>query len=183
MATLKNVAIYYFVKMNYLAKIYFITIISFLISQVDLLSQRESYNWFVGHNSGISFKEKGERLVEFKTKAKGFFSCGSISDKDGNLLVYANHSLILNFLHDTLAKTDNTRLDDNLSLVLIVPRPNHIHQYYIFQALDAKLYMSSAGFIRYSLLEINERNKKGKFLEKEVNLTGGISDQLKLSAV
>lgn len=103
------------------------------------LSQMENINWVFPDSSGLNFLN--DSIQFFNTSLYGYEASASISDTNGNLLFYTNGEYVWNKSH--LIMPNGYGLDiGGVSIgigssitqgVIIVPKPNDINLFYIFQ--------------------------------------------------
>ncbi len=127
-------------------KAYFYSfIIIILLLPQTLLSQGEANNWFLHLDNYISFNSGSPELITPPpaTECPGweqsycdFFSTdvagSSISDKDGNLLLYTNNYVVWNNQFDTIYKNNigGTFNHIGASQTLIIPHPGNSNIYF-----------------------------------------------------
>ncbi len=101
-------------------------------------AQGEANNWYFGQNAGLQFLSDGSVLPLSDGLLNTEEGCSAISDANGNLLFYTdgrtvwdrNHTIMPN--GDYFAGTGLFGDPSSTQSGIIVPRPNHSNQYYIF---------------------------------------------------
>ncbi|MBT3209422.1 MAG: hypothetical protein HN347_13825, partial [Bacteroidetes bacterium] len=83
--------------------------------------------------------------------------CSSISDAEGNLLMYSNGELIWNAAFDTMLYGTNLYGNFESSQCLFIPHPGYENRYYFF---TTPYYFTSIG-VRYSEIDLNLDNGLG----------------------
>ncbi len=125
--------------MQSFTKICFLTII-LVIQSFLLFSQKETNNWIMGLiDMWVVFTDSGplpysppnnvDMIVDF-FESSGYAS--SVSDKDGNLLLYTNGEVVWNSHFNYVPGGWNMASD--LSTCLIVPTPSNPYRYYVFSS-------------------------------------------------
>ncbi|WP_223810164.1 T9SS type B sorting domain-containing protein [Psychroflexus gondwanensis] len=109
----------------------------FLLSFWGALAQGEANNWYFGFNAGISFNTNPPTALtngQLSTNE----GCSSISDANGNLLMYTDGRTIWNRNHQIMSNADyfnGTGLNGDPSSTssgLIVPHPTNPNLYFVF---------------------------------------------------
>lgn len=107
------------------------------ISSFSLLAQGEANNWYFGRNAGITFNTNPPSALtdgELNTPE----GCSSISDVNGNLLMYTDGRTIWNRNHEIMSNANyfgGTGLNGDPSSTssgLIVPHPTEPNLYFVF---------------------------------------------------
>ena len=151
-----------------------ITVLIFSLFTVDkLYAQKETWNWFFGDSAGVTFMPEGENaqfLPNGKTKMTGGVQEGTstISDRNGNLLLYSDGVSVWNKNHDYLLHGGGLR--GNISSArnsIIIPRPGSNRFYYIFTIDDRE---RNRYGLRYSVIDILAHNQRGEIVPTEKNI-------------
>jgi gliding motility-associated-like protein len=109
----------------------------FLLSFCGAFAQGEANNWYFGFNAGISFNTIPPTALS-NGKLRTNEGCSSISDANGNLLMYTDGRTIWNRNHQIMSNADyfnNTGLKGDPSSTssgLIVPHPTNPDLYFVF---------------------------------------------------
>lgn len=148
-------------------------------------AQRETYNWFFGYKTGITWNES--RTFQ----ATGLFStpdslftdlpdlltgssidtdegCYSLSDPHGKLLFYSDGSTIWNKTHAVME--NGTDMDGNSTSAqsgMILPYPEHPNQYISISVIQEK-----RDTLSYSIIDMNQNDGLGKVTSKNILFTG-----------
>lgn len=143
-------------------------------------SQAEYSNWYFGINSGITFNTPtgnpaylpGNRLGQFEGVA-------TISDKNGNILIYTNGEFLINrFGNNVNIGNPLFGHQSSTQSAIIIPKPNSQNIYYVFTA-DAGEYTGSTNRgINYSIFDISANLGQGTFTEMNRPLLKPASEQL-----
>ncbi|SDH06235.1 T9SS type B sorting domain-containing protein [Psychroflexus sediminis] len=114
----------------------FLPVLFFFLS-LKMYAQGEANNWYFGRNAGITFNTNPPTALtdgELSTSE----GCSSISDSNGNLLMYTDGRTIWNRNHQIMPNADyfnNTGLNGDPSSTssgLIVPHPTDSDLYFVF---------------------------------------------------
>ena len=116
-------------------------VLLFLTTTVEVTAQLENSHWFFGDSAGVRFTDTGLLTID-DAQLYSIEGCASISDSLGNLLFYTNGWRIRNRDGEVMPNGDSidtwTTLDDLQDLTsitqatTILPRPDHLGQYYVF---------------------------------------------------
>src|SRR5688500_8372399 len=110
--------------------------IVFLIISLNVLSQKETNNWYFGGKAGINFNVNPPVAV-FNGSLFSGEGCASISDTNGGLLFYSRGDTIWNKLHQVMANGTGLFGDPSTTQsAIITKQPGSDSLYYIF-TLDA----------------------------------------------
>lgn len=107
------------------------------ISSFSIFAQGEANNWYFGRNAGITFNTNPPSAVN-NGQLSTNEGCSSISDVNGNLLMYTDGRTIWNRNHQIMSNADyfnGTGLHGDPSSTssgLIVPHPSEPNLYYVF---------------------------------------------------
>lgn len=105
-----------------------------MVSTFQALAQQQASNWYFGNNAGITFDLANNTVSSVSngqlTTAEG---CTSISDSNGNLILYTDGSTIYNAAHAVMENGSNLLGDESSTQSAItVPKPNDPNIYYVF---------------------------------------------------
>ncbi len=150
---------------------YFSTLFSQNITTCDYHRPKQADQWRFGDDAGISFSTLPDYPVvvdgDFYGDFTGFAPGGvsTISDEDGNLLMYCNGFKIWNSSANIMNNGDGLKGNNGATMTsLIVPNPGNEKQYYVF-TVD----MYFPGFfedgIRYNLVDFSS-NGNGEVTTK-----------------
>ena len=109
----------------------------FLLSFWGALAQGEANNWYFGFNAGITFNTNPPTALS-NGQLSTNEGCSSISDANGNLLIYTDGRTIWNRNHQIMSNADyfnGTGLNGDPSSTssgLIVPHPTNPNLYFVF---------------------------------------------------
>jgi hypothetical protein len=144
-----------------------------LCAGINIQAQsKHDANWVFGYKCGIDFKDTSN-VTQYLTNADNFTNAASISDSNGNLLLYIRHkSGISNPYFDDLQVIDansqslgtlNGYIGGN-SHVIILPQNNKYYIFYIGKFADFNTCTMPAWQCTNLYFAIVERNLQGHFL-------------------
>ena len=119
----------------------YITCCIFLLSFSPLFSQGEASHWYFGNGAGLIFDTNSNTVAATNAAASTINTnegCSSISDSNGNLLIYTDGRNVWDKNHQIMPNADYSNgsglLGDpsSTSSGLIIPRPGNPDNYYIF---------------------------------------------------
>ncbi len=155
-------------------KVYLIFILIFTYF-FSLRAQKETSNWYFGKNAGIRFDDSGiVALTDGKINI--WEGCSSISDKNGNLLLYSDGLSVWNKYHK-LVKNGYGLLGSITSTqsALIINHPDNDSIYYIITTPAS--YEYGIG-MRYNIININGNNDSGELLLKNAILHSNSAEKV-----
>ncbi len=158
---------------------YFLIFHSFIIIFMCLMSfisnsQNETNNWIFGERAGLNFTAQQDPQVIYNSQLVAPRGCSSISDRNGNLLIYTNGDMIFNKNHNIMSNGILVSLDnvpgappplvtnrdfDQNSIIVPIANSNI---YYVFTLGPNGLY--------YSIVDINLQNGLGEVTIKNIPL-------------
>jgi len=153
-----------------------ILFISLLIS-ITSFGQKQGNIWYFGDHGGLDFNS-GNPVVLQNSAMYNFEGVSSISDENGNLLMYTDGQYVYDRTHQVMM--NGSGLGGNPSSTqsgVILPIPNDPDHYLIF-SVD---YAYSMGNLMYSLVDINQNAGLGAITQKNVLLESDCAE--KISAV
>jgi hypothetical protein len=156
-----------------------ILIILFFIQVLSLSAQKRNSTWMIGgefpnHNSGINFNSGFPDTFTVYRDLGFFITNAGICDTNGQILFYSNGDYIANRNHGRLLNTtffnptitgDTTYGSNGVQTVLILPRPDHPDQYFIF-------HVNGESFIANNQTEYQPLNLW--YSKVDMNLDGGL---------
>lgn len=151
----------------------------FLFSYLFCFSQREADNWYFGDKAGLHFN-KGKLDVLNNSNMSAYTGSSSISDKNGNLVLYTNGQTVWNNNHQIMVNGENLIGEpENTQPALIVPKPNSDTIYYIFTTRTTELHspLQIPG-IYFSEIEISNIYPLGRVKYKNMRLTHSTSNKI-----
>ena len=119
----------------------YVTCFLFLLSFSPLFSQGEAAHWYFGNGAGLIFDVSSGTVSPTSAAASTINtneSCSSISDSNGNLLLYTDGRNVWDKNYQIMPNADYSNgsglLGDpsSTSSALIIPRPGNPNHYYIF---------------------------------------------------
>ncbi|WP_196892401.1 T9SS type B sorting domain-containing protein [Aureivirga marina] len=139
------------------------------------LAQKESSNWFFGHQAGLNFNTNPPTPMSGELST--LEGCTSISTPEGELLFYSDGTNVWNKNHESMFP-DDTPADEYLhgypsstSSGLVVPYINNDDLYYIFtvDSHDAWYLQNSVG-LKYSTIDMSLNGGLGGIVEGQKNI-------------
>ncbi|WP_299251239.1 T9SS type B sorting domain-containing protein [uncultured Lacinutrix sp.] len=126
-------------------------------------AQKEAANWYFGDNAGVNFNLDTNTV---SAVSDGQLSteegCTSISDSNGNLLLYTDGRTVYNANHNIMPNGNGLKGDaSSTQSAIIIPKPNDPNIYYIFTVDSPSLDNIDYGF---------------NFYEVDLTLDGGLGD-------
>jgi hypothetical protein len=128
---------------------------------LNAFAQGEKTNWYFGKGAGIIFSGEGAT----PTSSRLFTEEGSatLSDKDGNLLLYTNGITVWNRNHKVMPNGNGLMGGkSSTQSALILPKPNSENIYYIF---TTDIQAQSNG-LRYSIVDMSKDGGNGDLVYK-----------------
>jgi len=150
--------------------------------QNGLWVQKQAYNWYFGDHAGITFNSSPPTAITDSAIAPGLMfpqegpngptlieGAGSISDANGNTLMYTNGQTVWNADNEVMQNGTGLLGDvSSLQLGLIVPNPGNTGKYYIFTIMEDYVVWG----LYYSEVDINMDGGLGAVTEnKNIQLT------------
>jgi gliding motility-associated-like protein len=155
---------------------YIIIFFIILIKYEALFSQKEGNNWYFGTNAGLNFNTDPPTALT-NGQLNTYEGCASISDKNGNLLLYTDGMTVYDKMHNVMPNGSGLLgHSSSTQSAIIVPKPGTYNPtlkrfdiYYIF-TVDA--HESNQNGIRYSIVDMTLNNGNGDITTKNVHLLG-----------
>jgi hypothetical protein len=163
-------------------------IILFLVFAVnDLVAQNGHYTdwWHFGREAGVHFASNGPEAF-YNSGMRSLEGCATISDSSGNLLFFTNGYYVWNKVNDVMphgdslhafmyfnefsSQTSDSFGNSSTNGVIIIPRPSHPSQYYIYSHVAACFNPNCTDAIVYQLVDMNSENNLGDVVERNVFL-------------
>ncbi|MEJ8758161.1 hypothetical protein WG947_14200 [Pontibacter sp. H259] len=151
-------------------------VIAFILccTTVAAQAQGEQKNWYFGKGAGITFTGDSAKAI---TNGRLFTEEGSasISDKNGNLLLYTNGITVWNRNHKVMPN-GNGLLGGNSSTqsALILQKPGSDNIFYIF---TTDIQAQSDG-LRYSIVDMTKDNGNGDLVFKNTFMIAPATEKL-----
>lgn len=131
------------------------------LSSLSVFAQGEKNNWYFGKGAGIIFTDG----TPVATSSRLFTEEGSasLSDKDGNLLLYTNGITVWNREHKVMPNGNGLMGGkSSTQSALILPKPGSQTIYYIF---TTDIQAQSNG-LRYSVVDMTKDNGNGDIVAR-----------------
>ena len=132
-------------------------------------SQRETFNWYFGANSGINFSTNPPKSLNNSSMVAGSV-CGTISDSKGRLLFYTNGTEIWDSTHALMPNGSNIRgaIGGTPGVsILIFNHPDSSHIFFVY-TLQSKNAPPSGLFC--SVIDMNLNSGKGDVVQGRKNV-------------
>lgn len=148
-------------------------ILLFTIYYSFCFCQNETNNWFFGNQIGVTFNTtppefvNGGQIPNISSYSEG---TSSISDNQGNLLLYSNGQKVWNFNHTILENGDS--LLGNYSSTqssIFIPLPNS-HQKYLLFAIGDIWESNQVTGLTYSVIDMCANNGNGLIEKHQKNI-------------
>jgi len=130
-------------------------------------SDKRDMHWVFGENASLDFNSGGPVSVPGRPLSS-FEGTSCISDEDGNLLFYTDGLQVWDATDSVMPNGDGLLggpLTSAHNQALVIPRPYHEDQYYIFTADENENFNKNG--IRYSIVDMNLNGGLGDITEKK----------------
>ncbi|WP_055435561.1 T9SS type B sorting domain-containing protein [Lacinutrix algicola] len=156
-----------------------VTLLSALLFFTFTFAQQQAANWYFGNNAGINFDLTNNIVSSINdgqlTTTEG---CTSISDDNGNLVLYTDGTTIYNAAHSVMENGNNLLGDESSTQSAIaIPKPNNPNIYYVFTVGSN----SNPTGLNYYTVDLTFNAGLGKVVGTHTNLLNNCSE--KISAV
>ncbi|GAB3536986.1 hypothetical protein GCM10027443_28780 [Pontibacter brevis] len=145
-----------------------------LAGSFTALAQGQRNNWYFGKGAGITFTPDTAKAV---THSRIFTEEGSasLSDKDGNLLLYTNGITVWNRNHRVMPNGNGLMGGkSSTQSALILPKPGSETVYYIF---TTDIQAQSNG-LRYSVVDMTKQEGNGDIISRNNFLISPATEKL-----
>ncbi|QOI96937.1 MAG: gliding motility-associated C-terminal domain-containing protein [Flammeovirgaceae bacterium] len=144
-------------------------------------AQKQAAIWYFGENAGLDFRQGSPRLLPngaLKTEE----GTATISDAQGNLLLYTDGVTVYNQFHEVMTNGTNLWGHFSTTQTLVVQRPNDNSIYYIFTASPSfdtwfGPGSDSVGF-HYSVVNKALRGGAGEVVQKNILLHRNTTEKM-----
>jgi gliding motility-associated-like protein len=137
-------------------------------------AQKEGNVWYFGNNAGLDFSTGAARTIT-NGKLNTTEGCTSIADTDGGLLFYTDGITIWNKDHRVMANgTDLMGDPSSTQSGIIVPRPGHYSQYYVFTVDN----VAQPNGFRYSVVDLAQDGGLGMVIHKNELIQTPVTEKL-----
>jgi len=161
---------------------------------LSLFAQKQAANWYFSGTRGMQFNGKSCLPDSFLYNAgyKNYWTdaCASISDENGNLLLFTNEDYLFNSKMNTIKNSDSLFPSLNgyniwFQPLIFLPNPEQKNIYYLIGANMEQV--NGWGFpvpgdprngVRYSVIDLNGDNGNGEVIQKSVLLFDNTCDKL-----
>ncbi len=159
-----------------------ILLILTLLLCVPSIAQNQASNWFFGQGAGVNFDiDTGAVSSVNGGRLNTLEGCTSISDSNGELVLYTDGSRIFNRNHEIMQNGIGLYGDNSSTQsALVVPAPGNPDIYYIFTVdVDVSQDQSGSDFgFNYSIVDITGDNGLGTVIDKNINLLAKCSEKI-----
>ncbi|MDO6601033.1 T9SS type B sorting domain-containing protein [Tenacibaculum sp. 1_MG-2023] len=145
----------------------------------SLFSQRETDNWYFGNKAGLHFNAGNIDILN-DSQLNTFAGSSSISDDQGNLVLYTNGQTVWNKNHQIMLNGEDLIGEiNNTQPTLIVPKPNSNNTYYVFSTRTTELNspLRYPG-VYFSEIEFSTLYPLGRVKYKNMRLTHSTADKI-----
>lgn len=129
-------------------------------------SQKEASNWYFGYQAGLTFNS-GNPVALSKSPMNADVGSSSISSNKGHLLFYSDGYQVWDSTHTALSNFLRGR--GGTQTVVIIPRPDSSHLFYIFTVGSPTSNSPDNGSF-YSEINMKLRFGRGDFIPGKVNI-------------
>jgi hypothetical protein len=139
--------------------------------------QRTNY-WYFGASAGLDFSS-GTAVADTNGKMNVLEGCATMSDQNGNLLMYTDGKTVWNAAHENMENGTDIGVGYYGSPrdgTIIIPKPFDNNIYYIF-TVDGWENQFERG-MRYTTVDMSYNGGLGKVIEKNKLLFSPVSEQL-----
>jgi len=153
---------------------HFIAAVILCIGSFSAFAQGETANWYFGKNAGITFK--GDTAIA-QTNGRLTTEEGSatLSDKNGNLLMYTNGITVWNGSHRVMPNGNGLMGGkSSTQSALILPKPGTDNTFYIF---TTDIQAQSNG-LRYSIVDLSKSGGTGAIVSRNVFMIAPVTEKL-----
>ncbi len=161
---------YFCAKMKIFVR-YIILFSGLLLCISPLQAQKEGAIWYFGYGAGLDFTSHYPKpLTDGKLNTRE--GVATISDKDGNLLLYTDGTTIWNKLHQVM--DNGTGLFGNASSTqssMVVPKPGSNSVYYVFTVDEVGDVQNPGHGLHYSVVDMSRSGRLGLVVDKNKDLT------------
>jgi gliding motility-associated-like protein len=155
-------------------------------SYVPCIAQKQTYIWYFSKNMGLDFNTDPPTILSdgqltFDPVTQDGESAASISDSNGNLLFYTDGVSVWNRQHEVMPSGTGLWGHGTTTQTLIVPRPNHSTEFYIFTASpegDTDFFPAEKRGFRYSVVDLSLDNGLGDVTMKNILLTNSSTEKI-----
>ena len=144
-----------------------------LFSSFSLFAQGEYNNWCFGQNTWMDFNSGAPVLKVSSIQGTG--SSSTISDKNGNLLFYADYLNIYNSNHSIMVNGSGVSNIDLIQSISILPFPCTDSLYYLFFFFDSVRSGQLVRDLKYHIINMNKNNGLGEVIQKNILLDTNIT--------
>ncbi|MFH4967600.1 T9SS type B sorting domain-containing protein [Gaetbulibacter sp. M240] len=139
-------------------------------------SQKEATNWYFGNGAGVKFDLNTATVSSLNNgQLNTIEGCTSISDANGNLVLYTDGSQVFNRNHEVMANGFGLLGDaSSTQSAIVVPNPGDPNLYYIFTVGSN---FNRTG-LNYSIVDITMNGGLGEVTIKNQNLLPNCSEKI-----
>ncbi|MFK2820641.1 T9SS type B sorting domain-containing protein [Flavobacteriaceae sp. LMIT009] len=145
-------------------------------------AQNQAANWYFGQGAGLVFDIASSNVTSVNNgQLNTLEGCTSISDNDGNLVLYTDGTTVYNSNHQVMQNGTNLFGDSSSTQsALVVPAPQNPDIYYIFTVdVDVSPDGSGTDFgFNYSVVDMTLDGGLGGITNKNINLLPLCSEKI-----
>ncbi len=150
-----------------------------LLTSLNGLAQEQVANWYFGQGAGIRFDiDTGVVTSVNDGQLNTLEGCTSISDENGDLLLYTDGSTVYNKNHQVMQ--NGTGLFGSSSATqsaIVIPAPKNTDLFYIF-TVDTSVGDNTNYGLNYSIIDITLNGGLGAVTTKNTNLLAHCSEKI-----
>jgi len=150
-----------------------------LVLQIGFAQIERTYHWYFGDKAGIDFSS-GQPVAVTDGEMSVFEGCSSMSDKQGNLLMYTDGKTVWNRNHQVMPNGTGLGMPTSTPTQssVIVPMPGNDRYYFIFHltAYDWKKDGKETHGLKYSVVDMELDGGMGDLIEKNNLLLEPVSE-------
>lgn len=141
--------------------------------------QGEASNWYFGNGAGIRFNTNGGVTAVTNGRLNTTEGCATISDANGNLLLYTDGITVYNGNHVVMANGNGLYGDpSSTQSALVVPKQDDPNIFYIF-TVDTSVGNGDPDYgLNYSVVDISQNSGAGAVTQKNINLLSSCSEKI-----
>lgn len=151
-----------------------------LAFSATLWAQNQAANWYFGQNAGITFDLANGTVTSVDNgRLNTREGCTSISDENGNLLLYTDGTTVFNRNHQVMQNGNGLFGDaSSTQSAIVIPKPQDPDIYYIF-TVDTSTGQSDPDYgFNYSIVDMTQDGGLGGVTSKNINLLLDSSEKI-----
>jgi len=138
----------------------------------------QNQNWIFGNGNWIEFKNNQYSIHNSLSSINAYEVSSSISDKNGQLVMYSDSRNLFNAKHQLIENGENLRGHFSSTSMALVNQPLNPSIYYVF-TVEANY--SRTNFLCYSVVDMNLNNGLGKVIKKNIVLHKSCDEKIAIT--